>query len=831
MKGNGFAFRALLSCALFVSAISPTFGQHRSVVQDATLTLRLFPERWQESGLRLETTDASPQVLLGEVDFLISDALPVALLEKDGWKEFDNPQLRIVPGIRFIFGNAQVEVSDLVWMNEVGADGAASVRSQVGFTNKPVLELRGYRVGGVGGTIAASQSITISTALAEKLGKPELAGVSLGMARLNGIVGDIRAGGGKEEIVHDVPNTVIDTVTPDGGVAAPGPDMTFCQLYGLQQYGRLGDIVGLALATTSWNIGARDLIWMANPDNRHPMIIWNVFRLKNDRFEQIGMSHVKHGFFALGDTQCGGPACTYEPGHGTGDWLGQNCTDTYSSGLNAGQSGLGPRYEINGWTGGYTFAGSHLAGGGSHTAITHRCQVRDADLVAAQNPGATYFAEGQYTTIDDVNPVNSVAWKPITVSGAAGGTWTFGMSGSGTLPNTGPAINAWTGATQTTLAQQVPVVRFSSPDGRCILASKPTDLGGGQWHYEYALFNLDMHRKGRSFFVPLPPGVTATNIGFHAVEHHNEPYTNSPWTTVVDSSGITWSTTYNPLQPGNPPPTVPDNPLRWGMMFNFRFDADAPPADVTVTVGLYEPGTPTSISGITPGPFLANPAPNPQADPTGMQKSRFISTVIPPAATAAGQPTALRVWLTSLHHVVPPDTGGAAADFSAYEGTARWVGPPTQYTESTSNPTTFYAATLQCSPFYQDWNSVGLLHITGPEIVPSSVYSLQNVAVTCMGNEANCTDVSALLEVATTRWADLVTPFNPPSDTTQPDIGDISGLVDKFRSVSGAPIKAQALLAGNMPDLLGDVDFSQISAAVGAFRGEPYPNSGPSPCP
>jgi hypothetical protein len=122
------------------------------------------------------------------------------------------------------------------------------------------------------------------------------------------------------------------------------------------------------------------------------------------------------------------------------------------------------------------------------------------------------------------------------------------------------------------------------------------------------VYNLDMQRKGRSFNIPSPPGVTVSNVDFHAVEHHNEPYTNAPWTVVVDSAGVTWSTTYNPMGSGNPPPTVPDNPLRWGMLFNFRFDANAPPAATTVTLGLYEPGTPTSVSGITQGPFLSNPA-------------------------------------------------------------------------------------------------------------------------------------------------------------------------------------------------------------------------------
>lgn len=812
MKGKGFAFRAVSVCAVLAAAANLNA---QTVVHDASLTLRLFPELAGSGSVRLETTDSNSQLLHGEVEFLISDATPVTLIEKDSSLEFANPQLQVVPGIRIVSGSRQVEVTSFVWANDIGADEAARM-SATGAANVPSLELRGYRVGRGNGWLAHAESITISTALARKLGNESLSGVSVGTATLNGTDHTVRTSGGKDEVIRENQIVEISHETPDGEVAAPGPDMRFCQLYGLQQFGRLGDVVGLALATTSWNIGGRDMIWMQNPDNRHPMIVWNVYRLKADRFEHIGMSHVKHGFFALGDAQCGG-SCSYEPGHGAGDWLGQNCTDTYSSGLNAGQSGLGPRYEINPWTGGFTYAGSHMSSSHSHNAIQHRCQVRDADLVPAQNPGATYYAEGQYITIDDIDQYNSIGWKTVNVSGAAGGTFNFSMSGSGTQPNVGPALNAWAGATQTVLAQQLPIVRGTSPDGRCILAHKVTDLGGGQWHYEYALYNLDMHRKAKSFNIPLPNGVNVSNIGFSAVLSHDEPYSNTPWASVVDSNGITWSTT--------------NNPIRWGMLYNFRFDADAPPADVTVTVGLYEPGTPNSISGTARGPFVAEPAPDPQADPSGLSKSRFVSTMIPEANAAAGMPTALRVTLTSLHHVDPPYSGGTATDFSSFEGNVRWVGPPTEYVESSTNPATFHAATLQCTPFYQDWSTVGLLHITGREIVPSSVYTLENVAISCQGNEAGCAEVSSALELNTNRWADVVAPFSGQTPTVQPDISDVSALVDKFRSAPGAPLKVQALLVSDVPDMEGDIDFTQISAAVDAFRGLGYPNAGPVACP
>jgi hypothetical protein len=379
-----------------------------------------------------------------------------------------------------------------------------------------------------------------------------------------------------------------------GGQRAFGCDVAFCQLYSLGQYGRLGDIVGLSVATTSWNLGTEDCIWLNNPDEEHPFIIMNLFRLKDDRFEQIGQSWIKHGFYALASHQCGGPPCTFEPGHGAGNWLGQNCTDTYGASLNASQGGLGPRHEVDPWAGYYYYPGSHMSGGHGHDGqIEHRLQVHDADLDPAQNEGATYYCESFYVMLDDVNVWNSASYKPVTVSGSPGGSWSFGMSPSGSMANVGFAIKAWSGqgVTRTILAQEYPTIEFFSPDGRCWLQAKATDLGDGLWHYEYALLNVDMDREVGAFSIPVSPTIGVTNIGFHAVEHHDEEdagYTNDPWTAEVNPEDITWSTE--------------SNPVRWGTLYNFRFDAYAYPIGTTVTLGMFKPGSPETVIGNTVGP-------------------------------------------------------------------------------------------------------------------------------------------------------------------------------------------------------------------------------------
>ncbi|MCG8405556.1 MAG: hypothetical protein MI923_10205 [Phycisphaerales bacterium] len=410
-------------------------------------------------------------------------------------------------------------------------------------------------------------------------------------------------------IVHPIS---ADESSQSAGPRGTSPDMTFCELFGLFQFGREGSVAGLAVGTTSWNIGNADLQWFESPASEHPFIVMNLYRLKDDRFEQIGQSWVKHGFFALDDTQCGG-TCTFEPGHAFGPWLGMGCTDTYSPGLNGVQDGLGPRYEVNPWTGAWSHTGSHFdLGGPPHDGISHRLQVHDDDLDPVLNEGASYYVEGYYVILDDVNVMNSASWKPVNPQGAPGGLWTFEMTDRSVPPNIGFAVDAWSGASQAVFAQEIPPVEFVSPDGRCILTGKAIALSDQFWRYEYALLNIDMDRQVGSLTIPISAGALVRNVGFHAVRHHDEPV-NEPGGALIDngdwnesvgsvvclSSGsggrvVTWSTT--------------SNPLRWGTAYSFRFEANVPPIpDASITIGHFKPGIPTHLTSSMLGPSLNPP--------------------------------------------------------------------------------------------------------------------------------------------------------------------------------------------------------------------------------
>src|SRR5262249_21277810 len=127
-------------------------------------------------------------------------------------------------------------------------------------------------------------------------------------------------------------------------------------------------------------------------------------------------------------------------------------------------------------------------------------------------------------------------------------------------------------------------------DGLFIIGFKATDLGGGQWHYEYALYNMNCDRSAKGFHVPVPSGVTVINIGFHDVDYHSgEPYSPQGWSGSCCSGSMDWDTQAFGANPNA-------NSLRWGTLYNFRFDANAPPKFANASIDLFKPGSPSSVS-------------------------------------------------------------------------------------------------------------------------------------------------------------------------------------------------------------------------------------------
>ena len=126
---------------------------------------------------------------------------------------------------------------------------------------------------------------------------------------------------------------------------------------------------------------------------------------------------------------------------------------------------------------------------------------------------------------------------------------------------------------------------------------------------------------------------------------------------------------------------------------------------------------------------------------------------------------------------------------------------------------------------------MGNVYVTGPEIVPGGFYQIQAVHESC--NPIGEPNYSDPLGVPTgADWADVVgdcavRPCTGPDGTI--DFIDIAAIVEKFKDVEDAPIKARVDLAGDTPDMI--IDFVDISSAVEAFRGFGYPFDGPTDCP
>jgi len=421
-------------------------------------------------------------------------------------------------------------------------------------------------------------SVALSPELADALGRPEWAGKAIASMH---ITADLESAGG------DPAKWANTAASVRGGTECDrlgGPDVIVGDLIDIRNYSSVGGIEAFAVGTTSCNVGDDDLIWVAHT-NQHPVIGQNMYRLKDGRFEHIGLSWLKHGFNALTQNACG-CGCS---GVG-GSVLGVGCSDPYEAILNGDQNRLGPRFQVNPYTGEFSYP--YFSQGQTGNDIYKRLQVKISDLDPAQDGGGVYFVEGQYVTPDDAaagHQANNASHRPVTITGG-GSAWSAALAG--TTVREQPAIRAWKAADP-----EVDEADVSVPDdGAIIIAAKATAQGGGVWRYEYAVQNLYSHRAVGSFTVPVGIGATVSNIGFHDVDYHSgEPFDGTDWPGNFDGQRVTWAT-------DDFDANTNANALRWGTLYNFRFDADQPPVSAEVTLGLFRPGTPASVQAAITGP-------------------------------------------------------------------------------------------------------------------------------------------------------------------------------------------------------------------------------------
>ena len=429
--------------------------------------------------------------------------------------------------------------------------------------------------------------------------------------------------------------TLLLDAAADEAIVTPGAeprggtlDVLLGELYGMLSAAHEGTYpngtAGLAAATTSCNNGTVNVPWNEPMAETHPFIGLAMFRIENGVLEQIGRNWIKHGWFAFANDQCS-LGCV----GGGGTYLAVGCSDTYSAYNNASLYTLGPREEVNPHTGQWTACGSFFDATPADCErdyvptleeeqfnVDHRIHVADGEL---NRPGAVYRYEGVYYVAGDQDISNNIGWRECTMSWS-GSNWSFDdVNPLQLAPEPGPVVASWGDQTSHGLV--------SLDDGEAWLSVAATDLGGGQWHYEYAFYNRTSARGIREFSVPVG-SASISSVGFRDLDDD----AGNDWTWQIADGLLTWSTDDWATDPSA-------SVLEYQMLFNFRFDADAAPQPADARGSLFRPGNGTEFflatqapaAGATDAPLVAGGVagsrltavePNPFADGTTIRYSR-----------------------------------------------------------------------------------------------------------------------------------------------------------------------------------------------------------------
>ena len=373
-----------------------------------------------------------------------------------------------------------------------------------------------------------------------------------------------------------------------------GPDLVVGDVSGIANYNSVSGLEALALGTTSCNLGTVWVNWFPLT-NQHPVIAANLYRFKvvdgSGRFEQVGLSWATHGFNALSQTFC---CATCSP-DATGNHLGVGCSSPDTASSNGSQPLLGPRYQVNGFTGALVYPPTHPSGGNRG-----RVEVLLADLEPTGGAGAArYFGECVAVAADDAaagNSADNATYRELGVSGS-GSAWTFSLTSTAHSGEDGLA--AWAAS-----ESGVRIVEIRIPnEGVLVLASRVTPLGGTRYHYEYALRNRDSDLGVASFSVPIPSGIVPSGVGFHGVVYRGGDgaggvdQDGTDWTANTPGGEVSWATQSFAQNPNA-------NAIRWGTVYNFRFDADSAPGVGTIAVGTFKDGGVVYATSDVPGASL-----------------------------------------------------------------------------------------------------------------------------------------------------------------------------------------------------------------------------------
>lgn len=560
-------------------------SNHQLKVVDAKPTISLLPGVLESNGLKIDTQDTIDNRTIGgepTVGFKVTKS-DLRFTLKDGkLGAFDGTGLNLKGSVRISTKKGSLDFRNLMVSKNKGVNDALQVTSGLGSDAFVAFDLAHARTLFDYKNMSLyvnDMDLLVSAATAQRLGKPELEGVLMGTMSIQ-MISETSDGRTLEEPPAPPPAAYEGPI--DVAISAMG-SLTIAGRAGTYPNGRNG----LTMSTTSCNVGTQNIPWAAPMNVQHPVIAMNLYRMKDGKFEQVGWSWLKHGFFATNSPGCG--TCQSP---GTGSLLGPGCSDTYGTGNNSAQFYLGGRDEVNPFTGVWTCTNSYFSNyqndcvdrRNSLPALdgaAHRLEVADADMA---NAGATYVYEAYYINTNETDKYNQISSRRANITRPGNSFVIQELDSQQTL---GPAINRW-GDMRATATPRT--------EGDVIVAVKVTDLGGGMYRYDYALYNHDLDRQVREFSVPVPAGATVQNMEFRDIDNN----ANNQWTASFSDEKVQFTTGVFGSSTANP--------LKYSSVFNFRFDTNAAPSSGKVKMGLFKPGSSTELLAGVKAPLFLQPA-------------------------------------------------------------------------------------------------------------------------------------------------------------------------------------------------------------------------------
>ena len=401
----------------------------------------------------------------------------------------------------------------------------------------------------------------------------------------------------------------------------PGYDGALANISEPTYWGRRGPAypggeIGLSFRNQLCNPGTIPVEWRSpgsSPGQTiqtdHPKFGFLVAREIDGRVVQISdWSYCKHAFLSLNSpsvSPCLG-GCVQPPAGGA--QLGVKCSDIYSAQNNASRTYLGPPEEINPWLGTWNAVGSYfdighpgqagypLPADGQRSlstsgfdAVRNRVTVREADVAGGVASGLWFQIHVVHEGERVENRGNNVMSRPFSLAWN-GSQWSAALTGSATY---GTVLTRWPGAT-VTYGSNGGTGTLADADGRFAVAVKVTGPVDGLWHYEYAVHNLDNHRGGATFSLPVCDGARVQGIGFRDLG--TNPLDD--WTASLANGRLTWS-------------APAGNPQNWNTLYNFWFDSDVAPTNGVATIdqarvgpGALTVDVATTVPGLQPAVWL-----------------------------------------------------------------------------------------------------------------------------------------------------------------------------------------------------------------------------------